>query len=128
LRYECTRERDKLKPYQVRIYRCENYENCPVRWQCSSSKSGRRIQIHPQYDAMKRQREKLKDPTMRDLLKKRGATVEPVFGWGKEVLGFRRWTVRGLEKVKTQWLLQCTAMNMLRLYTAWTAGRLTFAA
>lgn len=127
LRYECTRQREKLRPYQARIFRCSTYESCPVRWQCSSSKTGRTIQIHPQYDAMKRQREKRKDPTMRELLKKRGATVEPVFGWGKEVFGFRRWTVRGLENTKTQWLLQCTAMNMLRLYTAWSAGKLTFA-
>ena len=63
---------------------------------------------------------------MRALLKQRGATVEPVFGWGKEVLGFRRWTVRGLEKVKTQWLLLCTAMNLLRLYKHWATGKLTF--
>jgi hypothetical protein len=95
-----------------------------VRWQCSSSKTGRTIQIHPNHDALIRQREKLKDPAMRGLLKKRSPTVEPVFGWAKEVLGFRRWSVRGLEKVRTQWLLLCTAMNMLRLHKYWTDGTL----
>jgi transposase len=127
LGYECTRKRDKLQPYTVRIYRCSSYENCPVRWQCSSSQTGRTVQIHQNYDALMRQREKQKDEAMRALLKKRSTTVEPVFGWVKEVLGFRRWTVRGLEKVKTQWLLQCTAMNMLRLYKYWSAGTLVFA-
>lgn len=127
LQYECTRERDKLQPYTVRIYRCSSYENCPVRWQCSSSKTGRTVQIHQNHDALMRQREKLKDETMRALLKKRSTTVEPVFGWAKEVLGFRRWTVRGLEKVQTQWFFQCTAMNMLRLYKSWRAGTLVFA-
>ena len=127
LGYECTRTRDKIQPYDVRIYRCQSYENCPVRWRCSSSKTGRTIQIHPKHDALIRQREKLKDETMRALLKQRGATVEPIFGWGKEVLGFRRWSVRGLEKVKTQWLLMCTAMNLLRLHKHWVTGKLAFA-
>jgi hypothetical protein len=127
LDYECTRERDKVQAYSVRIYRCSSFENCPVRWQCSSSKRGRTVQIHPKHDALVRQREKLKDQAMRDLLKQRGATVEPVFGWAKEVLGFRRWSVRGLEKVKTQWALQCTAMNLLRLYKSWSAGTFRFA-
>ena len=126
LGYECTREREKVQAYSVRIYRCSSFENCPVRWQCSSSKRGRTVQIHPKHDALVRQREKLKDQTMRALLKQRGATVEPVFGWAKEVLGFRRWSVRGLEKVKTQWALQCTAMNLLRLYKSWSAGTVRF--
>lgn len=127
LDYESTRERDKVQAYSVGIYRCSGFETCPVRWQCSSSKRGRTVQIHSKHAALVRQREKLKNPAMRALLKQRGATVEPVFGWGKEVLGFRRWTVRGLEKVKTQWSLQCTAMNMLRLYKNWSTGKLIFA-
>jgi transposase len=125
LDFECTRQRDKVHPYTVRIYRCGNFENCPVRWQCSSSKTGRTIQIHPNHDALLRQREKLKDPAMRELLKKRSTAVEPVFGWAKEVLGFRRWSVRGQEKVRTQWLLLCTAMNMLRLHKCWATGNFT---
>lgn len=127
LGFECTRTRDKLQPYDVRIYRCQSYLNCPVRWECSSSKTGRTVQIHPQHEAVVRQREKLKNGAMRALLQQRGATVEPVFGWAKEVLGFRRWTVRGLEKVKTQWLLLCTAMNLQRLHALWVAGKFRFA-
>jgi transposase len=118
--------RDKVQPYEVRVYRCHSYENCPVRWQCSSSKSGRTVQIHPHHDALVRQREKLKDEKMRAALKQRGSTVEPVFGWSKEVMGFRRWTVRGIEKVKTQWSLLCTAMNLNRLRKHWAAGQLAF--
>jgi hypothetical protein len=63
---------------------------------------------------------------MRAALRRRGPTVEPVFGWCKQALGFRRWTVRGLEKVRTQWLLMCTTMNLLRLYKQWAAGKLAF--
>ena len=127
LPFASIRPRDKAQPYEARVYRCQTYESCPVRWQCSSSKTGRTIQIHPRHDALVRQREKLKDPAMRAILKQRGATVEPVFGWSKEVMGFRRWTVRGLDKVKTQWILLCTALNLCRLYMYWTEGKIVFA-
>jgi transposase len=126
LQFESVRERDKVQPYTVRIYRCQSYENCPVRWQCSSSKNGRTIQIHQNHEALIRQREKLKDPGMRALLRQRSATVEPVFGWSKEGMGLRRWTVRGLEKVKAQWVLMCTALNLLRLHRHWAKGTLVF--
>ena len=41
--------------------------------------------------------------------------VEPVFGILKQGEGFRRWTVRGLENVRTQWALVCTAYNLKKL-------------
>lgn len=118
---------EKVEPYAVRVYRCARYQSCPVRWQCSTSKEGRTVQIHPNHDVLVHQREKLKDEQMRALLRQRRTTVEPVFGWVKEGLGFRRWTVRGLEKVRTQWRLLCTAMNLTRLYKFWRTGTLRFA-
>lgn len=127
LPFDHTKVRNKVQPYTVRVYRCESYETCPVRWQCSSSYTGRTVQIHPNHDALVRQREKHRDEAMRAALKKRGSTVEPVFGWAKEAMGFRRWTFRGLEKVQTQWVVLCTAMNLARLYKNWIEGNLQFA-
>jgi transposase len=127
LPFDSIKPRDKARPYEVRVYRCQSYADCPVRWQCSMSQTGRTVQIHPNHDALVRQREKLRDEAMRAKLKQRGSTVEPVFGWTKDVLNFRRWTYRGREKVKTQWLLLCTAMNLLRLHKDWVAGRIVFA-
>jgi hypothetical protein len=127
LPFDSIKPRDKAHPYDVRVYRCQSYETCPVRWQCSSSQTGRTVQIHPNHGALVRQREKVRDEKMRAMLNQRGSTVEPVFGWIKEAMGFRRWTVRGLEKVQTQWLLVCTAMNLIRLKTHWAEGKLVFA-
>jgi transposase len=124
LAFKSIKPRDKAQPYDVRVYRCQSYESCPVRWQCSSSKKGRTVQVHPNHDTLIRCREKLKDETMRASLKKRGAIIEPLFGWAKEGMKFRRWTVRGLEKVQTQWLLLCTAMNLRRLHRHWISGKL----
>ena len=127
LSFDYTKVRNKVEAYTVRVYRCQSYENCPVRWQCSSSSKGRTVQIHPNHDALVRQREKQRDEAMRAILKQRGSTVEPVFGWAKEAMGFRRWTFKGLEKVRTQWFTLCTAMNLLRLYKHWANGSLRFA-
>lgn len=45
----------------------------------------------------------------------RKQTVEPVFGIIKQVLGFRQFRLRGLEKVSTEWALVTLAYNFKRL-------------
>ncbi len=52
----------------------------------------------------------------RALYKLRKQTVEPVFGIIKEVLGFRRFQLRGFEKVSLEWTLVSLAWNMKRLH------------
>ncbi|MFO1431093.1 MAG: transposase [Candidatus Competibacteraceae bacterium] len=46
---------------------------------------------------------------------KRKTTVEPVFGIIQEVMGFRRFLLRGLEAVKGEWRWVCLAFNLKRL-------------
>lgn len=41
--------------------------------------------------------------------------VEPVFGWLKRGLGFRSFSLRGLEKVTGEWSLVCLALNLKRM-------------
>ena len=53
--------------------------------------------------------------------------MEPIFGVIKQARGFRRWTVRGLANVRTQWALICTAFNLRKMYKAWEAGQLAWA-
>jgi transposase len=48
----------------------------------------------------------------------RKQTVEPVFGQIKEARGFRRFLMRGLEKISTEWSLICTAHDLLKLAAA----------
>jgi transposase len=50
------------------------------------------------------------------LYKLRQQTVEPVFGIIKEAMGFRRFLLRGLEKVSVEWTLVCVAYNVKRLH------------
>ena len=47
----------------------------------------------------------------------RKQTVEPVIGIIKEVLGFRQFSLRGLQKAAGEWNLVCIAFNLKRLHT-----------
>lgn len=53
--------------------------------------------------------------------------IEPVFGHIKHAMGFRRWTVGGLEAVRTQWSLLCTTVNLKKLHKFWQTGQLVLA-
>jgi hypothetical protein len=61
----------------------------------------------------------------RALYKLRQQTVEPVFGIVKEVMGFRRFLMRGLEKVQGEWTLVCLAYNLKRLHRLGAGLKLT---
>jgi hypothetical protein len=60
---------------------------------------------------------RLKSAAGRSLYKLRKQTVEPVFGIIKEVLGFRRFSLRGHAKVSLEWTLVCVSYNLKRLFT-----------
>jgi transposase len=61
--------------------------------------------------------------TGRARYKLRQQTVEPVFGIIKAVLGFRRFSLRGLAKVTLEWELVCLAYNCKRLHRLGAALR-----
>lgn len=52
----------------------------------------------------------------RKLYAQRKQTIEPVFGIIKEAMGFRRFSLRGLGKVRTEWTLVTLAYNLKRLF------------
>jgi len=52
----------------------------------------------------------------KSLYKLRKETVEPVFGIVKEVLGFRRFSMRGKEKANIEWDLVSQSVNIKRLH------------
>lgn len=69
---------------------------------------------HPTLLAMQ---EKLRTEDGKKKYAQRKQTVEPVFGILKHVLGFRRFLLRGLEKVSGEWSLLRLAYNVKRLWT-----------
>jgi len=61
---------------------------------------------------------KLKRAGRRSRYRLRKQVVEPVFGQIKQARGFRQFLLRGLEKVKAEWAMICTAHNILKLAKA----------
>ena len=59
---------------------------------------------------------KLRTEAGRAVYKRRKAIVEPVFGQIKEQRGFRRFSLRGLEKARAEWKLVCATANLLKLF------------
>src|SRR3984957_12356056 len=59
---------------------------------------------------------RLKTPEGRALYALRKQTPEPVFGIIKSALGFRQFSLRGLEKVRVEWSLVTMAWNLKRMF------------
>jgi len=107
---------------RVERYRC-HVRDCPVRAHCTRDPKGRQLEIRPHTPVVQAMREQLKDPATRQQWQQRSTIIEPRFGQLKAHDGFRRWTVTGLENVKTQWSLLCATLNLRVLYRRWRAGR-----
>lgn len=69
-------------------------------------------------DVTKKERmaRKLRTKKGRETYSKRKEIVEPVFGQIKEVRGFRRFSLRGLGNVMSEWDLICLTHNLLKLF------------
>jgi transposase len=59
---------------------------------------------------------KLRTAVGRALYALRKVIVEPVFGQIKGARGFRRFLLRGLEKIRGEWCLVCLTHNLLKLW------------
>jgi transposase len=76
---------------------------------------------NPAHVASHRMLTRLKSAVGRARYRRRKAIVEPVIGWIKEALGFRRFSVRGEAKARGEWNLVCLAVNVKRLHRLRTA-------
>ncbi|MFC3323599.1 transposase [Mesorhizobium cantuariense] len=59
-------------------------------------------------------RKKIDDGGFETPYRLRKQVVEPVFGQIKQARGFRRFLLRGVEKVRAEWAMICTAHNLLK--------------
>jgi len=100
----------------IREYGCLSCADCPLKAQCTRGKGNRHLWINPTLNAYQQQaREKLVSDQGKRLRSRRGVEVETVFGRIKQDWGFRRFTLRGMKKVKTEWGLLCIAHNIAKL-------------
>ncbi len=88
-------------------------------WPQTGSGTGRRP-CPPAADGTARaaMRAKLQSAAGQAVYALRKAIVEPVFGQIKDVRSFRRFSFRGLAKVRAEWLLISLTQNLLKLFRA----------
>jgi transposase len=90
---------------------------CPGRLRHGSTdpETKRVLKRTPRMQAMA---QKLRRAGRRSRYRLRKQVVEPVFGQIKAVRGFRQFLLRGLQKVRGEWALICTAHNLTKLHRA----------
>ena len=76
---------------------------------------------NPKHEATQRMAARLASDVGRARYRRRKAIVEPVFGWIKAVLGFRRFHLRGEAKARGEWNVVCLAVNLKRFHRLQTA-------
>jgi transposase len=110
---------------------CRNWKSCPMAEQCCNRTKegklrGRIVSIGPHYEAAMRQRQKVTREVRKELMCRRMATVEPLFGRLKWQEGFTRFSFRGKEKAKAQWEMITLTSNLRVLMKHWKTGELRF--
>ena len=94
-------------------YRTVNCEGCPLRGVCHKSKGNRVIEVnHALIEYKRKAVERLTSEKGLYYRKRRPADVEPVFGNIKHNHGFRRFMLRGKEKVSIEAGLLAIAHNL----------------
>lgn len=99
----------------LRMYRCRDSADCPLRGQCTKNRMGRTIALYPYFKEQNAMREKLKTESAKRIYRKRQVIVEPVFATLKLAMGFTRFLLRGLQKVRGEFTLVCIAHNIRKL-------------
>ncbi len=95
----------------------EHLENAKIDGLVSVGKEGKeRPETKPDLQATARMKRKLGTKYGRGWYRQRKHIVEPVFGWIKNVSGFRSFSMRGMAKVSGEWDLICLATNLRRLH------------
>jgi transposase len=100
----------------LRYYRCDSCENCTVKEICTKAKGDRVIQVN--FNLIE-QRKKVKENLWSEkgvaLRKQRSVDVEPVFGMIKGNRHFKRFLLRGIEKVNIEWGIAAIAHNLMKM-------------
>lgn len=98
---------------QIRRYQAKNCNNCPLNGACHKSKGNRLIEINENLQRQKQKAHHLLNTEQGiSHRKKRCYDVEPVFANIKQNHGFRRFMLRGKQKVEIEWGLLAIAQNI----------------
>ena len=114
------RLKHRRKRASVRVYAAHaaDCRACPAFGRCTTSQRGRRIEVSLHADALTAHRHWMQTAEARDAFRRRKQLIEPVFGIIKEQQAGRRFLLRGLEAVRSEWTLLAVAFNLRTLAKA----------
>jgi transposase len=121
LTYQTTRHERTENGFETerRVYECADCSACPLKPKCTQAAGNRQIRVSFRLRAQRAQAaENLCSEKGKQLRAQRSTDVETVFGRIKQDWGFRRFLLRGLEKVNAEWGLICIAHNFAKMAVA----------
>jgi len=109
----------------MRIYACKDCAGCRLAAACldPKAKRGRTISRDGHEPARQRMHAKLLTEAGRTTYNRRMHIGETPFAIVKAIMDVRRFLLRGLDKVRTEWCWACTAYNLKKLIAALAALR-----
>ncbi|MCK4625283.1 MAG: IS1182 family transposase [Phycisphaerae bacterium] len=106
-------------PSTYRVYRSASCEGCSLAGECLSGDAKTRTVSRDQHDgAREATAQRMKTESGKAIYASRAPLVETNFALIKEWMGFRQFLLRGIEKVRTEWLWACTAFNLKKMIHA----------
>lgn len=101
---------------EYRVYTCADCSGCPLAERCLADPRQPRRVLRDEYEGCReRAMSRLADPEKRKTYDRRMWIVEAPIGVLKSIMNMRRFLVRGLAKVKTEWDWACCAFNLSKL-------------
>lgn len=100
------------------VYLCDACTGCPLADRCRknpTARRGRQLTHDAHEAARRRQRVKMQTEEVQSAFKQRNHIAELPFAVLKASMDLRRFLLRGLAGVQTEWLWGCTAYNMKKL-------------
>ena len=131
LLYEQTKKKETGGQERVirQLYRCQECDDCPLKAACllSQCKHGRTVS-RDQYEQVRQETAKrMATPEAKERYNQRPRIAETTFGILKGVFGIRQFLLRGLKKVRIEWLWAATAFNLIKLVRELGTARAEFA-
>jgi len=94
-------------------YQCPGAANCPLAKDCVKTRVPARIITRDQYQHYRETvGRRMATPEGNDEYKKRAPAVEGTFAGIKHIMNFRTFHLRGLQKVRIEWLWVCISYNL----------------
>ena len=99
-----------------KIYECEDCSDCPLKSACTTAKGNRQVHWNTVWEELKAKASAaIEDDEKSAIYARRKVEVESVFGHIKGNRSFRRFSLRGLDKVHTEFGIVAMAHNLLKV-------------